>query len=107
MQHIRSRTYMQSQIFFEAMTYASLVILALEQGKKQVDGLCLLQILRALDTTAGSTSSNMTDEAPVLDVGDLVIVRDVDEFSVVRADTLPPSHTTPGSSVRSCVGRGR
>ena len=42
----------------------------------------------------------MTDEAPVLDVGDLVIVRDVDEFSVVRVSRpLPPSRTTPGSLV--------
>jgi hypothetical protein len=59
------------------------LLLALEQGKKQNDGPCLLQILRALDTKAGYTRSTMTDEAPVLDVGDLVIVRDDDEFSVV------------------------
>ena len=31
------------------------LLLALEQGKKQDDGPCLLQILRALDTKAGST----------------------------------------------------
>ena len=76
------------------------LLLALEQGKKQDDGPCLLQILRALDTKAGSTRSTMTDEAPVLDVGDLVIVRDDDEFSVVRVSRpLPPSRTSPGSLV--------
>ena len=86
------------------------LLLALEQGKKQDDGPSLLQILRALDTKAGYTRSTMTDEAPVLDVGDLVIVRD-DRRRIFgcagQSSPSPKSHIPRFTSFRSCLGRGR
>jgi hypothetical protein len=75
--------------------------LAFDQGHRRGNGTALEDILRLREIDLGSSShSEPTGEDVVLHVGDLVLVRDDEEFVVVRVSRPQPANrVTPRSFV--------